>query len=834
MASPTNSVISGLMGKLGIPGARKYDVTADPQTAFQSMTLKEKLQERVLHFRTVDREARIRRHTTWYMMALYYQGYQNLDLSPSGNTFNVYEREDFYVENQFRKHVDTVKQMLNKLEGDICCRPGSDSPQDIAASRVSDSVLSSMLDTIGYDKVKDIKNLYKCLFGNAFIFTDYIVDKKYGTVTSPKFEYQQVPAPVDPTAAAAPPVDPQIPGMESIQEPAGFAPPAMPGQSSPETLKFSEPTGPQPPVLGQAPKPPQPAAWGGGVREQVTGAMPIAPPAAPAPMTGAPGNPAAAPEMMMSKVATGFTKRNKGSEVAIVCSPLEINTRADIKGGLENVPYLQWITRQDVDTINYVYPGLNTSGNVSQVEQDLAQQYIETLTNLPGNLTGESPAYTGTRTTKKAELVRTWLHPSTFMNDKELLSQFPTGVHVASVNGTVVDWYEEALTDRWTHEVLIPVPHSMLGDALYDAILMQDQINEINSLLIQHMRYSTVGHKVYDSTMIDPKNVVNDPQNGWIPAAPGLDKNIQMAVKELPPTSLSQDVPAWLSLVKEAMQDMTSAYDPTTGKGLGANTPYSQSVFLNEKAQSRWAASLNYNKPELIHFHRQLLQIARDNWVDPRRRSFQTNTGEWSFEQFTQADLQGQVDIILSNTDLKPRSRAEQIQGLTMLNTLAPLLPGMPPKQKLRVEEMLGLPPDANPQSGQISRAYRNIDRIKKGEVVTPLPLVDDAMAQLPVFQDFLASEDGESLAESEPQIFAAVYTFMVTLLQMGLMHQASPAAGMTGQQQPQQAQQQGSPAGEKKPAGGQLGQKGGGPSSGAQPPAQSPAPAPPVSPPNA
>jgi hypothetical protein len=302
-------------------------------------------------------------------------------------------------------------------------------------------------------------------------------------------------------------------------------------------------------------------------------------------MTGAPGAP---PETMVSKVATGFAKRNKGSEIAIVCSPLEINVRADIKGGLENVPYLQWITRQDLDTINYVYPGLNTSGNVSAVEQDLSQQYIETLTNLPGNLLGDSPAYNRALSTKKAELVRSWLHPSTFLNDKELLAQFPTGVCVTSVNGLVVDWYEEALTDRWTHEVLIPVPHSMLGDGLYDAILMQDQINEINSLLIQHMRYSTVGHKIYDSTMIDPKDVVNDPKNGWIQGKPGLDKNISQSVKELPPTSLSQDVPAWLSLVKEAMQDMTSAYDPTTGKGIGANTPYSQSVFLNEKAQSRW------------------------------------------------------------------------------------------------------------------------------------------------------------------------------------------------------------------------------------------------------
>lgn len=739
------SFIQGLASKIGIPGVKKYR-TQPATPTFQGLDLRDKLKAIVATIATQDKTAKQRRNLTYYLSALYYQGYQNVELSASGNSFDVYERDDFYVENQYRKHVDTVKGMLNKMEATVLARPGSDSPEDIACARVSDSVLSSMRDTIGYERLKDQKNLYRCLFGTAFLFSDYVVDKKYGVVVSPKYEYQEQQIPADPT------------------------------------------------------------------------------------------DPMSQPETMVSKVAVGFERRNKGSEIAIACSPLEIDIRPDMKGGLESVPYLSWHTQQDTDILNYVYPGLNIVGGNNASTEDLAQQYLETLANLPGNLVGDSPIYNRQTMVNRVELRRTWLQPCTFRGDKELLKEFPDGVHVTTVAGDPVDWYAEVLADRWTYEVLIPVPHSLLGDGLFDAILQQDQINEMNSLFIKHLRYSTVGKNLYDAAMIDPKDIVNDPANGWVAVRNiGMDKKVSDAVKQLPPSTLSQDVTAWLQHSHDMMEDMTSAFDSNTGKGMGANTPYSQSVFLSEKAQGRWASSGQYNEPELIRFHRSLLNIARDNWIDPRKRAFQTQTGEWSFEQFSQADLQGQVEIMLTDADMKPQSRAEQVQAMTMLVQLAPIMPGMPPRQKLRIEEMLGLPPDANPASNQISRAYRIIDRICKGETVTPLPLVDDAQAQIPVFQDWLASEKGESQAMADPQIYSNVYLFMVTLLQQGLAHQQSPVPGLLGPQQPADAKGQGSPAAPPtgKVAGGQNGQKGGGPGSMDQPEAQSPAPAPPVSPPS-
>lgn len=720
------NAIANARGRSG----RKIYENKPARDVFSGMSLKEKLQSIAAYVRSCDREQRIRRNTVYYLMALYYQGYQNVELSPGTATFDIYERDDFYVENQFRHHVDAVVNSLSKNEGDIVIRPASSNPKDITKARVAGPVLDMQKATIGYDKVRDQKNLYKALFGNAFIFVDYVRDEKYGSIVTPKFEYQEMPDPEDPTA------DPY-----------------------------------------------------------------------------------------MTKVPAGFNKVNRGREVSVVCSPLEVGVRADTKG-FENLPWLRWSTRQDNEILNYMYPGLGAEGGSSSIDDDLSQQYLDTLSQLPGSVLGDAEAVNfGNSQVRRSDYTRTWLMPCMFAGDKELERNFPGGVHVATVNGTVVDYYEESLFDRWTHEVLIPVPHSLLGDGLYDALLLQDIINEGNSLMLKHIRWSTVGHNIYDATIVDPKDVINDPENGWIPGKPSLDKTIAQSVAQIRPQQLSGDVSQWISAKMQSMQDMTSAYDSSVGKSIGANTPYSQSVFLNERAQSRWQGSLSYNRPEVIRFNQQLLKIAQNDWMETRTQAMAANTGAWSFSQFTQADLSGEIDISLSNTDMAPKGRAEQIQALQMAGQMSQFIMQLPPKQKLRADEIMGMPPDSNPMSTQISRAYRQIERIIAGEAISPLPFVDDPNVQIPVLVDFLAGEDGEELAMTNQKAFADVYTYMSALMMMlqgqqGFAQPGGPQLGAPGG---------GAPApGQKGTPGGQPGQPGGGPPG----EAQAPVPAPPVSPP--
>src|SRR4029453_7762434 len=130
-------ILDALTNAIGKPGKKLYE-TRPWIAQWPGMDLKEKLQALVLEKRTQDRELRLRRHLVWYMMVLYFRGYQNVFFNEETTSYDVYDRVDFYVENQFRKHVETVKQILNKLEGDIVVRPASDNPRDLATARVAD------------------------------------------------------------------------------------------------------------------------------------------------------------------------------------------------------------------------------------------------------------------------------------------------------------------------------------------------------------------------------------------------------------------------------------------------------------------------------------------------------------------------------------------------------------------------------------------------------------------------------------------------------------------------------------------------------------------------
>src|SRR6188768_919539 len=121
---------SAIQNKRGVSGPKIYENKGQTDQ-FTGMKLKEKLQSITGYVRTCDREQRIRRNTVFYLMSLYYQGYQNVELNAGSSSFEIYEREDFYVENQFRHHVDAVVNSISKNEGDLVIRPASSNPQDI-------------------------------------------------------------------------------------------------------------------------------------------------------------------------------------------------------------------------------------------------------------------------------------------------------------------------------------------------------------------------------------------------------------------------------------------------------------------------------------------------------------------------------------------------------------------------------------------------------------------------------------------------------------------------------------------------------------------------------
>ena len=127
-------------------------------------------------------------------------------------------------------------------------------------------------------------------------------------------------------------------------------------------------------------------------------------------------------------------------------------------------------------------------------------------------------------------------------------------------------------------------------------------------------------------------------------------------------------------------------------------------------------------------------------------------------------------------------SRAERAAGLEMWQQMIPMFQYMTQKQKIYVAEMTGFPTDSNPETLQIQKANRDIQKIIAGDQeVVPNLLYVDLPIYIKTFREYLASKDGDMLAEENEQAFNGLIIVLTTALQMMNMAAGSGVAGFGG-----------------------------------------------------
>lgn len=690
------------------PGRRTNDNRQPPFD--KTLTLPQKLQAIFLATRNEDRNGRIRHARNWYRSALYYQGFQNIvwnDVSQSFDLYEPYAGEDWYIENQYRKDIWTNVSVLNRNDLEPTTRPQSNRSDDIAAAKAASDALEVIWEEVGFKQAKTWKNLYLTIFGNAFAYSDYAVDRKYGTILEPKFEYGDI----------------TIPG-------AAVCPQCL--------LTASDTTDSCPNCPGNVPM------------EKLQ------------------------PQSVTTKMAAGFNERPKGQLFTIMCSPLEIYARSKVRDSVPFLPYVHWIRRVDQDIVQTLFPKMKIVGG-GFTDEDLSQFYIDVLSNLTG---GSLDALTDARSSRyynEVEYAMAWLRPELFRGDRELEHKFPKGCRFDLVQGNVIEdsIQEDSIDDHWAHFRYIINPHSLWGDGCVDAIPTQDQINETNALVTRHIRYSVVPKTLYDPTGIPIEEVSNNPEESWIRCNPTLDMPITNMVHQLAPSQLSTDVAQWLQHLGSAHQQMSGAFDAMTGESVGANAPYSAYVFMNERAQGRFLPTFDINTLPTINMTRQLLTLATNNWLDERNRKFMDNSGRWAFQKLMGSDIgQGNYDVIITNQETRPKTRAEKVQGLE-----AAIQNGVDvmssPTMLVYAYDLWGLPLDASTVSRNVEKSWRNLDKIKNGDFTVTLdPLVNDIPTHIAVFKEFLNSDDAEVLMQEQPQVYQAIHLYLATATQMLGMQQ--------------------------------------------------------------
>ncbi len=685
---------------------------SEKDRTFLSLTVEDALSSLYQELRCEDRTGRLALNRLWFMTALYFQGKQNVRWNPVNSTLDVYE--PFEGEDWYTE---------NQFRKDVWANVKSLNAGELNPKAVPDS---EKPEDVAVAKVSNsaLGVIYEDIEHDRIKTSKHMSMCLYGNA----FIYNTFNVSKDYGVSL-------IPKYE-------FKEMELPGMSVCPQCNMTSP--PDTEICPQC----------GGPMEQV-------------PM-----------EAMETPVATGeIEERPQGRNLSFVTTPLEMYTRAKVKGGLKYAPYLFWVRRLDRNIVLDARPEAETGDGGLGADDDQAQYYIDVLSTLAGGVIGGGGQ--SSRYFSEVEYAMCWVRKEMFRGHKELMKKYPNGVQFETANGQFIKGTDESksMDDCWTHYTYYPNTYSFWGDGMVDCLPIQDQMNETNSLMIRYLRYCTMSKKLYNQNVINPEWLSNNPEEAWIPASPQLDIRLQDAVFSIEPTQLSQDVSRWKDAQYRSEQDMSGAYDSAIGKSTGANASYSKQVFEAERAQGRFAPMFDYNRPAQIQWTRQLLNIFRDNALDERKKAFIDNAGQWSFETFMGADLgKGSCDIKITETESIPKSRTEIASGLELLIQLVPIMPLMTQKQKAFIIDFVGLPTEGTPETLQIQRAHRKIQKIRKGDKdVVPMLFVDDLAAQIPTFAQYLASEDGDKVATEEPEMFSSLYEQLVTMVQMQMLQQNSP-----------------------------------------------------------
>lgn len=239
--------------------------------------------------------------------------------------------------------------------------------------------------------------------------------------------------------------------------------------------------------------------------------------------------------------------------------------------------------------------------------------------------------------------------------------------------------------------------------------------------------------------------------------------------------------------LRERFPKISGLNSVLVGERPGGDPTLGEIEILQERGMSAFKEPLENLVDFEIELATMLVSIARQCAWSPRFRSVMGDNGQWEVEQFSAADLEGNVDITIEPASAWPKSMVMETVRLKQAFEMGLFGPAsQDPELGTKLLNKLGLEQLKPSLSEDRKQVARKLDRWKSAttpqEIAPPDPVTENLPFHLHFCRLFLKTEPYEQLSMANPAVAQAMKQH-VQMIEMLLAPPPAPAApgGPTG-----------------------------------------------------
>jgi hypothetical protein len=332
--------------------------------------------------------------------------------------------------------------------------------------------------------------------------------------------------------------------------------------------------------------------------------------------------------------------------------------------------------------------------------------------------------------------------------DTNLMDAFPNGMYLAFLGDKLVDYRDEDKAKHWTHGTYILAPNRFWGDgAADDSLDQQWELNNLDSLLIEHIMFNVGGQTWYNPLKIEGSTLGARPRerNPMKNASP--TDNPGNFIFERKAVEISPQVPGKSEQIKRDMQAQFGAFSVSSGMpDVNVSTATGMAI-LRDQALGFLGPPLELRGEVDVEWAYQVLELLQKNMVGERYITYgqyDDQEGQW----FSSSNVR--TDFIITQvpgswfpvSDFDMRQRVMELASFGAV-PMGIFNPQWPHEIKSYVLEKYGMPltldnvePDERKQKIELIKMKEALASLKQAGGV----LVDAHNQPDPLAVEFVAS----------------------------------------------------------------------------------------------